>query len=213
MTTCPNDHMIKIGIINYGMGNLGSVKRKLDRIKASSLVSSDPEELKQCDKWILPGVGHFNKAVQELKSRQLWDFLHEEVLVNKKPILGICLGMQLMASFSEEGHVAGMGWIEAQVVRFAVKDALKYKVPHMGWNQVAVKKESPLYKDVDLQTGFYFVHSYHLLCQNPSDILTTTEYEYPFTSSFQKDNLYGVQFHPEKSHEAGERLLRNFVDM
>ncbi len=202
-----------IAIIDYGMGNLGSVKRKLDRIGAESVITSDENVIRTCSHLILPGVGHFATAVNEIRSRGLWALLNEEVLVNKKPILGICLGMQLMAKHSEEGDAAGFGWFDADVVRFRVVDTLKYKVPHMGWNQVTVTKPDALFDGVDLEQGFYFVHSYHVKCNDTADILNETDYEYTFTSAIRKGNIIGVQYHPEKSHEAGERLLRNFVNM
>ncbi len=202
-----------IAIIDYGMGNLGSVKRKLDRIGVDSVVTFHPEEIRNSEKLILPGVGHFGNAINELKERGLWDILNHEVLIEKKPILGICLGMQLMAKNSEEGNEAGFGWFDAEVVRFRVQDTLRYKVPHMGWNQVKVMKQSPLFADLSPDQSFYFVHSYHLKCNDQSDILNKTEYEYSFVSAIQKDNIYGVQYHPEKSHEAGEKLLRNFVEV
>lgn len=195
------------------MGNLGSVKRKLDRIGAASVITSDPQRIRSAAKLILPGVGHFAAAVSEIKSRGLWDLLNEQVLVHKKPILGICLGMQLMARHSEEGDAKGFSWFDADVVRFNVNDTLKYKVPHMGWNQVTVEKPSPLFSDIQPGASFYFVHSYHIICNDPQDILNTTEYSYPFTSAIQKENIFGVQYHPEKSHDAGEQLLRNFVDL
>lgn len=200
-----------IGIINFGMGNLGSVKRKLDRIGALSVISSSPDEIRNADKLILPGVGHFGNAVNELKVSGLWDVLNKEVLVNKKPILGICLGMQLMAKHSQEGNVSGLGWFDAEVIRFKVKDTLRFKVPHMGWNQVVLKKFSQLFENIELGQGFYFAHSYHLKCNDQTDVLNETVYEYTFVSAIQKDNIYAVQYHPEKSHEAGEKLLTNFV--
>ena len=200
-----------IGIINYGMGNLGSVKRKLDRIGVPSVISEHPEELEKCDKLILPGVGHFAAAVKELKDRRLWEFLNNSVLLHQKPILGICLGMQLMARYSAEGDAEGLGWFDADVVRFRISDKLHFKVPHMGWNTVEVKKKDPLFDNVDLNQGFYFVHSYHFQCNDLSDILNETLYEYPFVSAVQKGNITGVQYHPEKSHDEGEQLLRNFV--
>jgi imidazole glycerol-phosphate synthase subunit HisH len=202
-----------IAIINYGMGNLGSVKRKLDRIDAPSVITDDAEEIRKADKLILPGVGHFASAVQELKYRDLWDVLNEEVLVSKKPILGICLGMQLMARHSEEGNSEGLGWFDAKVVRFNIRDTLKFKIPHIGWNNIQPAKTDTLFKGLDLQNGFYFVHSFHIMCTNQSDILCTTQYEYTFVSGIQKENIFGLQFHPEKSHDAGEELLKNFVNI
>lgn len=195
------------------MGNLGSVKRKLDRINAEAIITSNADEIISCEKFILPGVGHFGTAVAEIRSRGLWELLNEQVIIEKKPILGICLGMQLMAKHSEEGNIEGFGWFDAEVVHFSVKDKLKHKVPHMGWNRVTVEKESSLFDNVDLETGFYFVHSYHLKCNDRKDVLNITEYDYSFVSAVQKDNIYGVQYHPEKSHDAGEQLLRNFVKL
>jgi len=200
-----------IAIINYGMGNLGSVKRKLDRIGTPSIVTSDPDEIRSSQKLILPGVGHFASAVNELKLRGLWDLLNSEVLTEKKPILGICLGMQLMTGYSAEGNVRGFGWFDAKVVRFHVSDTLKYKIPHIGWNTIKIEKPDNLFNGLKFQTGFYFVHSYHIICKDPSDILCFTEYEYPFASGIQKDNITGFQFHPEKSHDAGEELMKNFI--
>jgi len=194
------------------MGNLGSVRRKLDRIGAESVVSSKQGELEGCSRLILPGVGHFSKAVSNIKTLGLWDFLQHEVLEHKKPILGICLGMQLMAARSEEGDAEGLGWFDAEVVRFSVADTLTHKVPHMGWNSVVLEKPSPLFNGVSLEQGFYFVHSYHFICNNREDVLNTTVYSYPFTSAVQKENIIGVQYHPEKSHDSGEKLLRNFCE-
>lgn len=202
-----------ISIIDYGMGNLGSVKKKLDRIGVKSIITSNVEEIKTSNRIILPGVGHFAKAVYELKNRGLWDLLSEQVLVEKKLILGICLGMQLMAKQSEEGNAEGFGWIDAKVIRFKVSDTTRYKVPHMGWNTFSPVKDLPLLENIDPDSEFYFVHSYHIQCNNSNDILTETIYDYPFTSSIQKENILGVQFHPEKSHDAGEVLLRNFVNL
>lgn len=201
------------GIIDYGMGNLGSVKRKLDLIGERSVISCLPEELGACDHLILPGVGHFEMAAAELRNRNLWDFLDDEVKVRRKPILGICLGMQLLAQHSEEGNAAGFGWIESEVIRFRINDHIKFKVPHIGWNHAEVSKDSKLFQKVNPDTGFYFVHSYHMVCKDPHDILSTTVYEYPFVSAVEKDNIMGVQFHPEKSHEPGEHLLRNFINL
>lgn len=193
------------------MGNVGSVKRKLDRIGAASVITSDPDQIRRSDQLILPGVGHFSNAVHELKTRGLWDILDKEVLVNKKPILGICLGMQLMARHSEEGDAGGFGWLDAEVVLFKITDTLTYKIPHSGWNQVIIKNPSPLFAEITPEQEFSFVHAYHLICRDSSAILGETSYEYSFVSAIQKDNIFGVQFHPEKSHDAGELLLKSFV--
>jgi imidazole glycerol-phosphate synthase subunit HisH len=200
-----------IAIIDYGMGNLNSVKRKLDRMKIHSIITCEHEEIRKSDKIILPGVGHFAKAIKELKKRDLFDLLSDQVLVEKKVVLGICLGMQLMAKHSEEGDCDGLSWIDAHVKRFNVIDKAKYKIPHTGWNTIKKHQKSRLLENLDLDSEFYFVHSFHVQCENPDDILAESIYDYSFTSAFQRGNIFGVQFHPEKSHDAGELLLRNFV--
>jgi glutamine amidotransferase len=201
---------MSIVIVNYGMGNLRSIQKKFDWDGKKAIISDELCNIEKADKLILPGVGHFSVAVQKLKSMNLWELLNYKVLEEKTPVLGICLGMQLMAKKSEEGDEKGFGWFDADVIRFQVQDKLRYKVPHIGWNDVAIKKESPLMKNMDEIQKFYFVHSYHMVSYNPSDILTETEYEYSFVSSVSKDNIFGVQFHPEKSHEQGRELLNNF---
>jgi len=202
-----------IAIIDYGMGNLGSVRKKMDRLGVESIITSEAEEIKKSEKIILPGVGHFAKAVNEIKSRGLWDLLSGQVLVEKKPILGICLGMQLMAAYSEEGNAEGFGWFDSEVIRFKVTDTIKYKIPHMGWNSLEQKKVSLLLNGLSTESQYYFVHSYHVKCNDPDDILATTTYETKFVSAIQKGNIFGTQFHPEKSHGTGEMLLRNFINM
>lgn len=202
-----------IGIVNYNMGNIGSVKKQLDRIKAASFISGNPKELRKADKLILPGVGFFSKAVYELKLSGLWELLFEEVIGNKKPILGICLGMQLMANYSEEGDKEGFGWFNAEVVHFDVQDKLKYKIPHIGWNNVKLTKKSKLVDFIPASSEFYFVHSYHIKTSAQEDVLAVTEYEYPFVSALEKKNIYGVQFHPEKSHDVGKQMLTNFLKL
>jgi glutamine amidotransferase len=199
-----------LAIIDYGMGNLGSVKRKFSLFGVDTVITSGLQDIVTADKLILPGVGHFQKAVENLKQLKLWDILNEMVLIKKKPVLGICLGMQLMAKRSEEGGVEGLGWIDAEVVKFQVKDKVKYKVPHIGWNQIVKIKESKLMNEIPDLSEFYFVHSYHFRCNNPEDILNETEYETNFVSAVEKENIFGVQYHPEKSHGAGELLLKNF---
>lgn len=203
----------KIIIIDYGMGNLRSVQKKFERVGADVVVSSDLEEITRAKKLVLPGIGHFGNGVKNLKKTGIWDILNKRVLEDKVPILGICLGMQLMAKHSEEGNVDGLGWFDADVVKFSIKDTLKFKVPHMGWNSAEVNKESLLFKDAIKEAMYYFVHSYHIKCNKPEDVLTTTKYEYDFTSSIQKDNIYGTQFHPEKSHDWGELLYKNFANI
>jgi len=203
----------RVAIVDYGMGNLHSVRRKLDRIGVHAQLTSDPDELLRADKLLLPGVGHFGKAMEHLESLGLVPALNEAVVVRKTPILGICLGMQLFARRSEEGGSEGLGWIDADVVRFGIDDTRRLKVPQMGWNGVRIARSSPMLEGVTEQTEFYFVHAYHMVCRDSEDVLCDTDYGYAFTSVVQRENLYGVQFHPEKSHDAGEALLRNFLSL
>ena len=200
-------------IIDYYMGNILSIVNKIKRIGHEAIVTNEINLIKKADKIILPGVGHFQKAIENLNRLQLLDVLNETVLFRKTPILGICLGMQLLAGHSEEGNVNGLNWLNAEVVKLKINDQLKYKVPHIGWNNAMVKKESSLFTGLSEDSMFYFVHSYHMVCNDEKDVLTQTEYEYSFTSSVQKDNIFGTQFHPEKSHDAGEVLLRNFINL
>ncbi len=203
----------KIVVVDYGMGNLRSVQKAFKRAGIDIEISSDLNLIQQADKLILPGVGHFANGVKKLKESGIWEVLNKKVIHEKTPILGICLGMQLMTQRSEEGNETGFGWFDAEVVRFKVSNSLKYKVPHMGWNQLIKGKENDLLKNITPQANFYFVHSFHVICNDIKDKLTNTIYDYAFTSAIQKENIYGVQFHPEKSHDAGEQLLLNFLSL
>jgi glutamine amidotransferase len=200
-------------IIDYGMGNLRSVQKKFNRIGANAIVTNNSDEIEQAKKLVLPGVGSFDNGVRKLKEYALWDVIQKRVMVDKIPILGICLGMQLMAVSSEEGIENGFAWFDAEVKKFSVNDKLKFKVPHMGWNQMEQKKESILLKDLPSDAYFYFVHSFHYNSRNQEDVLGTTVYEYEFASAIEKENIYGVQFHPEKSHEWGEMMFENFLKL
>lgn len=201
-----------IVIIDYGMGNIRSIMNKIHRAGHEAIVSYDHDTIMSADKLILPGVGHFLNGMKRLKERNIIDILNEKVLEDKIPILGICLGMQLFTGFSEEGNVKGLGWLDAETMKFALTD-IKHKVPHMGWNSIEQKKESPLLKDIPDNRHYYFVHSYHVRCNDKEDILTTSFYGYEFVSSVQKENIFGTQFHPEKSHEWGEKMLNNFLNL
>lgn len=205
--------MQQIVIIDYGMGNLFSVQKKLNRMNVNAIVSCSVSDIEKADKIILPGVGHFEKAMTNLKHGELIEILNHKVLEQKTPILGICLGMQLMCNESEEGNCEGLKWIDAKVKHFELSDTLRYKIPHTGWNQIQLEKESPLMNGISNESEFYFVHSYHVVCNNPSDVLNTTNYEINFSSAFQKENIFGVQYHPEKSHDTGTKLIENFVKL
>lgn len=203
----------KLVIVDYQTGNLNSVKKSLDRMRLCSIISSSPKDIIDADKIILPGVGHFGRAMSNLKELNLLDALHEAVLVKQKPILGICLGMELMAKESEEGHAEGLGWLDAEVISFKVSDRIKYKIPCIGWNQISIRKNSSLMHNISESSDFYFLHSYHLKMNNQSDILSETRYDYCYPSAIERDNIFGVQYHPEKSHDAGAQLLKNFIDL
>lgn len=205
--------MQNIVIIDYGMGNIHSVKKQFERLNVQVIVSAKAEEIINADKIILPGVGHFGKAIEHLTQLNLIEVLNEAVLVQKKPILGICLGMQLMAQSSEEGNINGLGWIDATIEKFKVYDTLNFKVPHIGWNSAKPSNQSPLFAGIEENDLFYFVHTFHAKMDKKEQTLTTTNYCYEFASSFGKENIFGVQFHPEKSHDAGMKLLKNFIEI
>ncbi len=200
-------------IVDYRMGNLHSVKKKLDRLKTTASITSNPRDIVKADKIILVGVGHFAKAMKNIKELALLDALNEVVIIKKKPVLGICLGMQLMAKDSEEGNTEGLGWLDANVRKMQVDDTLKFKIPHTGWNKITQSKTSHLMKGIPELSEFYFVHSYYLRSNETSNILNETEYCFKFTSAIEKDNIFGVQYHPEKSHDVGEVLLKNFISL
>lgn len=199
-----------ITIVDYGTGNLGSIRNMLKKIGADSLVSSDPADVRRADKLVLPGVGAFDAGMVNLERAGLIPVLEERVRRAAVPTLGICLGMQLMTRRSEEGERPGLGWIDAEGVRFLAHDSLK--VPHMGWNLAYPACEDPLTLDLPNEPRFYFVHSYFVRCVNQDDVLMTTLYGEPFHSAFRHENIWGVQFHPEKSHRFGMHLLRNFAE-
>jgi glutamine amidotransferase len=198
-----------VGIIDYGMGNLHSVQRKLHILGADFKIVKNSLDLNGCEKIILPGVGHFGAAMQKLHELNFTEALSHFALVEKRPILGICLGMQLMAQYSEEGNTQGLGWVKTKIVRFHVEDPKRYKIPHIGWNTVRSENS----KLLDSQENeFYFVHSYH--AQEPQEkvVLHKTTYEKEFISGFEKENIFGVQYHPEKSHNQGILLLKRFLE-
>jgi glutamine amidotransferase len=203
----------RVVIVDYGTGNLASVKRAITRIGSECRVSSEIADIVASDKLILTGVGHFETAMAKLRKFGLIDALEKAVLIDKKQVLGICLGMELMAKTSEEGNVKGLGWLDADVVRFRISDNLKYKVPHIGWNHITSKKKSPLMNEISDSTEFYFLHSYYLNLAAQSDLLNEAEYETVFPAAIEKDNIFGVQYHPEKSHQAGLQLFKNFLEL
>lgn len=202
-----------IAIVNYGMGNLGSIKNMLDRIRVPSVITSDPKEIAGASKLILPGVGSFDHGMKKLHEFGLRDVLDQKVLGEKIPVLGVCLGMQLISQSSEEGVQPGLGWIDAKTVRFRFPEGTpQLRVPHMGWNSVhVIDPASLLYRQMEGTPKFYFVHSYHVVAGQQKITLGTTAYGFEFVSSVHADNIYGVQFHPEKSHKYGMQLYINFA--
>lgn len=199
-----------VGIINYGLGNLGSIQNMLKVIGEKSIISSNPEELDKCDRYILPGVGAFDAGMKKLNESGLTEYIKKKANKEKKPILGICLGMQLLGRKSEEGTLPGLGLIPFDNIRFRLDDT-DLKIPHMGWDIVELKQDNPLLSGLEGTQRYYFVHSYHALCDSKENVLMTCDYGYEFAASVVKDNIMGVQFHPEKSHDFGMALLRNFV--
>lgn len=201
-----------VGIIDYGMGNLMSVYHAVQATGADAMICRHPAELAAVKRLILPGVGAFRDCMQHLRATGFADALSEAVLQQRRPILGICLGMQAMAKRSfEGGEFAGLGWLDAEVVRIQPSDP-RLRVPHMGWNQVQYRKDSPLFARLPAVAEFYFVHSYHLQVRDPALVLATSDYGGPVTAAVGRDNIFATQFHPEKSQEHGLRVLQNFLD-
>ena len=200
-----------ICIVDYGLGNLGSIKNMLKRIGVSSSIESDPDRIAAASKLILPGVGAFDSAMRCInETKHLREVLDRKALVECIPVLGICLGMQIFTESSEEGDLPGLGWINAKTKRFCFDQRSRMKVPHMGWNKVIGQRPDALLDGFDGDCKFYFVHSYYVE-SDPKFSLMKTLYGHEFDSAICRENIYGVQFHPEKSHKFGMRLLANFA--
>jgi len=202
-----------ISIVDYGLGNLNSVANMICHIGGICRITSDPREIEDAEKLILPGVGAFDMGMSALRKCGIADALSVAVLERKKPVLGICLGMQLMTKQSEEGCLPGLGWVDADVRKFRLPSESKLKIPHMGWNTVDIVKANPLIGHIQGARRFYFVHSYHVMCSDSADILATAFHGIRFCAAFQKNNIFGVQFHPEKSHRFGMTLLQSFLEL
>ena len=202
-------------VVDYGLGNLRSVQKAFERIKIDSAVSGEPKKILNASKLVLPGVGHFAAGMKNLKEKGIKEALNEAVLGKKIPILGICLGMQLMTLYSEEGDCAGLGWIKGKTSLIKInnnKCRTPLKVPHIGWNGINIERENSLINGQISKERFYFVHSFAVMCEDKEDEIASTEYGISFSSAFSKGNIAGVQFHPEKSYGQGIQLLRNFVE-
>ncbi|HXD76389.1 MAG TPA: imidazole glycerol phosphate synthase subunit HisH [Puia sp.] len=199
-------------IVNYGLGNLSSIRNMCRRIGVTAEITSDPGLIAAADKLILPGVGHFRKGMENLHASGLKTLLDRLVLEEGRPILGICLGAQLMTRHSEEGDTTGLGWVDADTIRFREEGLAGLKVPHMGWGEIAVSAGNPLWAGLPAEPRFYFVHSYHFRFQQAAEVAATARYGYEFACAFRKGNIFGTQFHPEKSHKYGMRVLENFYN-
>jgi glutamine amidotransferase len=202
-----------ISVIDYGVCNLGSMLNMLRKVGAEARLVSTAAELDGAEKLILPGVGAFDNGITALRERGLVEPLRRKVLEDKVPLLGVCLGMQMLGRGSEEGSMDGLGLVDAEARRFRFAPDSGHKVPHMGWNLLAPRRDSALLRELDARTRFYFCHSYHMVCNDPADVLASATYGGDFVAMIQHDNIYGAQFHPEKSHRFGMALLHNFAEM
>jgi glutamine amidotransferase len=200
-----------IAIVDYGLGNISAFANVLAKINQPFVVARSSGDLQNASKIILPGVGSFDYALMLLERSGMVERLNAMVLHEKTPVLGVCVGMQMMTAGSEEGVRGGLGWIDADVRKFAGSSRRAIRVPHMGWNNVLPSREHELTDGLDAESRFYFLHSYYVSCRDESDILATTEYGGRFTCAIAHKNIYGVQFHPEKSHRWGNQLLENFA--
>jgi glutamine amidotransferase len=211
----PNEKGFKemITIIDYGMGNLGSIKNMFRYIGVEATIEGDVDKIKSASKILLPGVGSFDTAMKKINESDLKEVLNEKALKEQVPILGICLGMQLLTNSSEEGTVGGLGWINAKTMSFKNRIDKRLKIPHMGWNIVNKSKKSSLTHSFDEsdETRFYFVHSYFVKVEEEKNSILKTEYGIEFDSAIEQDNIFGAQFHPEKSHKFGMKLFENFA--
>lgn len=203
-----------ITIIDYGSGNIRAIGNIYDKLNVAYRIASTPAEVVGAEKIFLPGVGAFDETISMLDETGFREVMDVEVLQNKVPIIGICVGMQILAESSEEGTLNGLGYIKGKVKKIdASLLTQKPKLPHLGWNSIEIERENELLRDINPETGFYFLHSYYFECENPEDILTTTHYGKPFASAVNNGNVYGIQFHPEKSHHNGITLLHNFAKL
>lgn len=201
-----------IGIINYGSGNVQAIATLYKRLNIKYKIVVQPQDLKTADKLILPGVGSFDATMQQLIDSGMREELDDLVLSKKMPILGICVGLQVMGNGSDEGNLPGLAWIPGNVRKFDERTLeSKPKLPHMGWNRINDKRDHTLFKEVDHEFGFYFVHSFHFECSSESNVLATSIYGKEFTSAIYSENIMGTQFHPEKSHSNGALVLKNFA--
>tara|TARA_R100000908_G_scaffold65387_1_gene55380 strand:- start:10965 stop:11582 length:618 start_codon:yes stop_codon:yes gene_type:complete len=204
-----------IGIINYGSGNIQAILNIYKKLNIHAFVANTSEEITKAEKLILPGVGAFDETMEKLVSSGLIESLNKQVLEKKVPVLGICVGMQVMAKKSDEGEREGLGWFDAEVKKLEPKnkDGEAVLLPHMGWNSVRQMKNNSLFNYIDPERGFYFLHSYHFVCSKEGDVLAKTNYGNTVTSAVSQDKIFGTQFHPEKSHINGIQIFKNFSEL
>lgn len=203
---------MSVAIIDYNMGNLASIRRSFEECGASVFVTNNPKDLAEAERIVLPGVGSFYDGMQHLANSGFKEALQEEVQNKGKPLLGICLGMQLLSEAGTEGKsIEGLGFIKGKVEKIIPQNA--EKVPHVGWNELIVNQHNPVLKGIEKECDFYFVHSYHFVAKNDNDIVARTPYCGEIVSVVAKDNIFGVQFHPEKSQKSGFALIKNFLEI
>ena len=200
-------------IIDYKVGNIGSIINMIKKAGYKAKLSDNREEILLAEKLILPGVGAFDEGMEKLSESGLIPILIDKVINQKTPILGICLGMQLLTEKSEEGNLPGLGWIKGETIKFKFKEEDNLRVPHMGWNTVHPMKTNSIFRGLEDNPRFYFVHSFYVDCHDSNDVLGITNYGHDFASAIEKENIFGVQFHPEKSHRFGMKLLKNFIEL
>lgn len=202
-----------ISILDYGCGNLGSVARMIQKLGAPVEIIKTPQEVERAQKLIIPGVGAFDEAIAALKRLNLDGSIVSVATHKKIPVLGICLGMQLLFERSEEGALSGLGLISGNIIKLQSTPDKVLKIPHMGWNEINVSRINSLMTESQEIPRFYFVHTYHAICTDPSNVIATAEYGGVITAAVQKKNIFGVQFHPEKSHRFGMALMHRFIDL
>lgn len=201
-----------VAVINYGVGNLTSIRNMFNRIGVQAVISSDAAEIGRADRILLPGVGHFDSCMRNFNESGLRPIVEKKAFEEKVPVLGICVGAQMMTRGSEEGVEKGLGWVGADTVRFKLEDQPEYKVPNMGWNELIISADTcPLWTDMYPDPRFYFAHSFHFMFDSPELVTAEAVYGYRYPVAFQMDNLLATQFHPEKSHKFGMRVLENFA--
>ncbi|MDX1685589.1 MAG: imidazole glycerol phosphate synthase subunit HisH [Saprospiraceae bacterium] len=205
---------MSIVIVDYGSGNLLSIANMLRKVGCPNVtISGGPDEIEKADKLILPGVGHIDHGMKGLRQANLIDVLNDKVIDKQTPVLGICLGLQLMTEKSEEGMSKGLGWLEATTIAFDKNRMNGEKLPHMGWAEIKYNRSHPLFKGLGPDPRFYFVHGYHVTTENKNLILCKADYGYDFTAGLFRENIMAVQFHPEKSHKFGMKIMKNFAEL